>query len=93
MTIEYLKKAPPRQEAIDNATSETVERLADIQKNGRDAVERYARELDGWHGPIVLGDAEFAKATQSLSQGVKDDIAFAHSRVRDFALRQRESLH
>ena len=94
MTIEYLKKAPPRQESIDTATSETVERLlADIQRNGRDAVEKYARELDGWHGPIVLGENDFAKATRALSQGVKDDIAFAYARVRDFALRQRESLH
>lgn len=94
MTIEYLKKAPPRQESIDTATSETVERLlVDIQRNGRDAVEKYARELDGWHGPIVLGENDFAKATRALSQGVKDDIAFAYSRVRDFALRQRESLH
>jgi sulfopropanediol 3-dehydrogenase len=94
MTIEYLKKAPPRQESIDTATSETVERLlADIQRNGRSAVEKYARDLDGWHGPIVLAEDDFAKASQSLSQGVKDDIAFAYARVRDFALRQRESLH
>ncbi len=94
MTIEYLKKAPPRQESIDTVTSETVERLlVDIQRHGRDAVEKYARELDGWHGPIVLGENDFAEATRALSQGVKDDIAFAYSRVRDFALRQRESLH
>lgn len=94
MTIEYLKKAPPRQESIDTATAETVERLlADIQRNGRSAVEKYARDFDGWHGPIVVGEDDFAKATQALSQGVKDDIAFAYARVRDFALRQRESLH
>jgi sulfopropanediol 3-dehydrogenase len=94
MTIEYLKKAPPRQESIDTATAETVQRLlADIQRNGRSAVEQYARDLDGWHGPIVMGEDDFAKATRALSQGVKDDIAFAHARVRDFALRQRASLH
>ena len=94
MPIEYLKKATPPQEAIDNATSETVQRLlADIQKNGRDAVEKYARDFDGWHGSIVLTEADFAKASNSLSQGVRDDIAFAHARVKDFAVRQRESLH
>ena len=75
MTIEYLKKAPPRQDAIDTATSETVERLlADIQRNGRSAVERYARDFDGWQGPIVVGEDDFAKASKALSQGVKDDI-------------------
>ena len=94
MTIEYLKKATPLQEAIDNATSETVERLlADIQKNGRDAVEKYAHDFDGWRGSIVISEADLAAATQKLSQGVRDDIAFAHARVKDFALRQRESLH
>ena len=93
MTIEYLKKATPPQEAIDNATSETVERLlADIQKNGRDAVEKYARDFDGWNGSIVVSEADFAAATKKLSQGVKDDIAFAHARIKDFAVRQRESL-
>ena len=93
MTIQYLKKATPPQAAIDTATSETVERLlADIQKNGRDAVEKYARDFDGWHGPIVVTDEDFAKASTALPQGVKDDIAFAHLRVKDFALRQRESL-
>ena len=94
MATEYLKKAPPRQESIDTATSETVQRLlADIQRNGRSAVEQYARDLDGWHGPIVLGEDDFSRASKSLSQGIKDDIAFAYARVRDFALRQRESLH
>lgn len=93
MTIEYLKKANPPTEAIDNATADTVSRmLEDIKTQGRTAVERYARDFDGWHGPIVLGEAEFAQATRSLSQGVKDDIAFAHQRVRDFAQRQRDAL-
>jgi sulfopropanediol 3-dehydrogenase len=56
-------------------------------------VELYARTLDGWHGKIMLDESDFAAATRSLSQGVIDDIAFAHQRVRDFAMRQRESLH
>lgn len=94
MTIEYLKKATPPLAAIDSATAETVQRmLADISEHGRSAVERYARDFDGWHGDIVVGEDTFAKASRSLSQGVKDDIAFAHQRVRDFALRQRDSLH
>ena len=94
MTIEYLKKAPPRQESIDTATSETVERLlADIQRNGRDAVERYARELDGWHGPIVLGENDFAQAPRAPSPGGKEGIAYVDARVRDFRRRQRPSTH
>ena len=94
MTIEYLKKATPPQEAIDGATAETVQRLlADIQVNGREAVEKCARDLDGWHGSIVVSEDALSKASNSLAQGVKDDIAFAHARVKDFAQRQRDSLH
>ena len=94
MTIEYLKKANPSQLAIDTATSETVQLLlADIQKNGCEAIEKYARDLDGWHGSIVVSEDDFVNASKKLSQGVKDDIVFAHTRIKDFALRQRESLH
>lgn len=94
MTIEYLKKANPPTEAIDNSTAQTVQRmLSEIKEQGCDAVERYARTLDGWHGKIVLDESDFAAASKSLSQGVKDDIAFAHRRVSDFAQRQRDSMH
>ena len=94
MTVEYLKRATPPTQAIDEATAGTVgQMLAEIARDGRAAVERYARDLDGWRGPVVLGEDDFAKASRSLSPGTKDDIAFAHARVRDFAQRQRDSLH
>jgi sulfopropanediol 3-dehydrogenase len=93
MTTEYLKKADPPQQAIDHATADTVRRmLADIEREGIEAVRRYARDLDGWNGDIVLGDAALAAAEKSLSPGVRDDIRFARDRVLDFARRQRESL-
>ena len=93
MTIEYLKKANPPIDAIDTATSATVQRmLADIKTGGREAVERFARELDGWTGPVVVPESAFRKAEQSLSRGVRDDIAFAHQRVSGFAMRQKESM-
>jgi sulfopropanediol 3-dehydrogenase len=40
-----------------------------------------------------VGEADLSKASNSLAQGVKDDIAFAHARVKDFAQRQRDSLY
>jgi sulfopropanediol 3-dehydrogenase len=94
MTIEYLKRATPAQQQIDVATGETVRRmLAEIEAGGEDAAQRFARELDGWHGPVVVDAAGFARAEQQLAPGVKDDIRFARDRVLDFARRQRESLH
>ena len=74
MPIEYLKKATPPQEAIDNVTSETVQRLlADIQINGCEAVEKYARDFDGWHGSIVVSEVDFANASKRLSQALFND--------------------
>lgn len=91
---EYLKKSDPPLEKIDNATTATVqEMLAAIAKDGEDAVRRYARDLDGWTGEILLGEDAFLQAERSLSQGVKDDIRYARDRVCQFAQRQRDSLH
>ena len=93
MTTEYLKKATPPQATIDAATGETVQRmLADIKANGREAVERYARDLDGYKGKILLDEADIAQAIKAVPVTVREDIAFAHKRVRDFAQLQRDSL-
>lgn len=94
MAVEYLKKASTSSVSIDTATQETVRSmLADIRQNGRGAVERYARELDGWDGSIVCSEDEINRASASLSQGVREDIEFAYRRVKDFAQYQRASLH
>lgn len=93
MTTEYLKKSNPPQATIDEATGETVQRmLSEIKTQGRDAVERYARDLDGYKGKILLDEADIAEAIKAVPQTVRDDIAFAHQRVHDFAQRQRDSL-
>ncbi|MCA3265565.1 MAG: histidinol dehydrogenase [Azospirillum sp.] len=94
MTIEYLKKANPPVEAYDRTTGETVTRiLDDVKRNGEDAVRKYARDLDGWNGEVVVSDDTFRKAEAALSPLVREDIVFARDRVQDFARRQRESLH
>jgi sulfopropanediol 3-dehydrogenase len=91
---DYLKQSNPPVEVIDTETGATVQRmLADIQAGGEEAVRRYARDFDGWHGDIVLGEAAFDKAAKSLSEGVKQDIRYARDRVCGFAQMQRDSLH
>ncbi len=94
VAIRYLKKAEPPQQAIDTATADTVRKmLAEVQSGGEEAVRRYARDLDGYTGEIVLGEAAFAAAERALTPGIKDDIRFARDRVQDFARRQRDSMH
>lgn len=93
MTTEYLKKATPPQATIDAATGETVQRmLADIKSQGREAVERYAFDLDGYKGKILLDESDIAEAVKAVPLNVREDIAFAHQRVHDFAQHQRDSL-
>ena len=93
MTTDYLKKSNPPQATIDAATNETVRRmLGEIKIEGREAVERYARDLDGYKGKILLDEADIAEAIKSVPLTVREDLAFAHQRVRDFAQRQRDSL-
>jgi sulfopropanediol 3-dehydrogenase len=93
MTTEYLKKATPPQATIDAATGDTVQRmLAEIKAEGCEAVERYARDLDGYQGKILLDEADIAEAVKAVPLTVREDLAFAHHRVRDFAQRQRDSL-
>ncbi len=94
MAIHYLKKANPPQQAIDTATADTVRSmLAQMESGGEEAVRRFARDLDGYSGDIVLGEAHFAAAEKALTAGIKDDIRFARDRVQEFARRQRDSMH
>ena len=93
MSAEYLKKAPPAPRSIDDGTTATVQAmLAAIEAGGEEAVRRYARELDGWTGDIVVRPEAFARAEAALSQGVKDDIRFARDRVQHFARLQRDAM-
>lgn len=91
---EYLKKANPPLEKIDNETAATVrEMLLTIEAEGEEAVRRYARDLDGWTGDIVIGEEAFARAERTLSARVKEDIRYARDRVCQFAEHQRDSMH
>ncbi len=93
MAVEYLKKAS-RTAATGEADTRRVvaEMLADIEAGGEGRARHYARELDGWTGDIVVGRAAIEAAASQVPQRLKDDIRFAHDRVRRFAEAQRASL-
>ena len=93
MSIAYLKQAHPPTLAVDTSTAGTVRDMLDaLSTDGEAVARRYARELDGWMGEIVVGPDDFARAEAALSPGVKSDIRFARDRVQDFARRQRDSM-
>lgn len=93
MTIEYLKKASKTSSTGEDDTRRTVaEMLATIETGGDESAIKFARELDGWHGNIVVTDEEIEQASNQVSDKLKSDIQFAHERVRLFAEAQRASM-
>ncbi|MBY6059452.1 histidinol dehydrogenase [Leisingera daeponensis] len=93
MAITYLKKAAPRPEAENSDIRDLVSvMLANIEREGEEAVRRYAEQLDGWTGDIVLSDENRAAACARVSQELKDDIQFAHANIRRFAEAQKATM-
>lgn len=91
--MQYIKKAAADPATEDRKIREAVERmLADIEKRREDAVVAYAAKFDGWHGDFILSDTKKRALIDSVDDGVKDDIQFAHRQVTRFAEAQRDSL-
>ncbi|MGJ3262847.1 MAG: histidinol dehydrogenase [Salinarimonas sp.] len=91
--MEYLKTARKTAATDERSVRDTVQSILDaIEAGGDDVARRYARELDGYDGEIVVSDAERAAAADEVAQKLKDDIRFARDNVRRFAERQRASL-
>ncbi len=92
--MEYLKKAVKTPATGEDDTRARVESmLKDIESGGEPRVRHYAESLDGWTGDIVVSAEDIARASDSLAQRMKDDIAFAHAQVRTFAEAQLASMH
>lgn len=92
MAEHYLKRAEKRQAEADSRISATVSQmLAEIEAGGEEVTRAFAQKLDAWEGDIVVPDDWFAEAESYLPETVKDDLHFAHARVRDFAKRQANS--
>jgi sulfopropanediol 3-dehydrogenase len=93
MAITYLKKAAPRPATENSDIRDIVAvMLHNIQREGEEAVRRYAQTLDGWTGDIVLSDEERAAACARVPQDLKEDIQFAHANIRRFAEAQKATL-
>ena len=80
--ITYLKRAQKTPETETN-TAQTVvsDMLANIEKNGEQAVREYALKLDQWSGDILLTPAMIDARTKNISAGIKSDIEFAAAQV------------
>ena len=91
--ITYLKKATKTPET-ETGTAQAVvtEMLAEIEKNGEQAVLDYAKKLDKWDGNPVVTKQQIAEVAATIPDDVKRDIDFAIKQVYDFACAQRDSI-
>jgi len=93
MSVEHLKSAAEVPESRDADTRAVVEQiLSSIEAGGEDVCRGHAERLDGWTGEIVLSRDAIDEAASRVPEKVRDDIRFAHDRVRRFAERQRAAL-
>lgn len=93
MPITHLKSATRSAQTGQTDVRAAVAEILDaIARDGEAAVKKYARELDGWHGPVIVSPQDRAHAGDLLSPGIKDDIRFAHTNIRRFAEAQRATI-
>ncbi len=93
MSVQFLKKGRDAAAmAEDELRARVAAMLARLRAGGDAAALDYARELDGWDGPVIVTEEEIAAAAGTLPQQVKDDIRYAHDNIAGFARAQRASL-
>jgi len=90
MPLTYLKTAAgePVQTSADIADTVQV-MLARLRAGGARVAVEYARDLDGWQGPVTLSQPQIAAASARVAPALRDDIAWAHDNISRFAAAQR----
>ncbi len=93
MTVHILKKANKTPSTGEDDTHQIVQQmLREIERSGEQKVREYARQMDGWDKDIIVSKADIRAASDSLSAQEKQDIEFAHMRVKRFAESQLASM-
>src|SRR5881628_131099 len=93
----YLKRGMDASaiKAADAKVRETVEKiLADVEARRDAAVRELSQKFDGWlPASFKLTASETERAISQVAKRDLDDIKFAQAQVRNFAQRQRDSMH
>jgi sulfopropanediol 3-dehydrogenase len=94
--IRHLKTGQSAEAKAENSAQvrSTVEAiLSEIAARGEAAVREYSEKFDKWSPPsFKLYESEIAECLCALPQGVIEDIKFAQTQIRNFALMQRAAL-
>jgi sulfopropanediol 3-dehydrogenase len=94
--IRHLKSGQTAETKAENSAQvrSTVEAiLSAIAVRGEAAVREYSERFDKWSPPsFKLSDSDIDQCVRALPQGVTEDIKFAQTQIRNFALTQRAAL-
>ena len=86
MSITYLKKSPKTSSTDDTKTREIVENiLKDIEQSKEEGCKELSKKFDKFEGDVVISKERIEEIKKTLDQKTKDDVQFAHERVRKFA--------
>jgi sulfopropanediol 3-dehydrogenase len=94
--IRHLKSGQSAETKAESSAQvrSTVEAiLSAIAARGEAAVRECSEKFDKWSPPAFkLSESEIAECVRALPQGVIEDIKFAQTQIRNFALTQRAAL-
>ena len=94
--IRQVKSGQPAAVKAENSlvVRQTVEKiLGDISARGEQAVREYSEKFDKWSPPTFrLSRPEIEDCVRSLPSQTIEDIRFAQTQIRNFALAQRAAL-
>ena len=83
MAIKYLKKAIKTPSTDDHKTREIVQNiLNDIEKRREEGIKEVTKKFDNYEGEIIVSKEKIEEAIKKVNQKTKDDVQFAHERVR-----------
>ena len=94
MTVKYLKRAIKNPSTDDIKTRTAVQNiLNDIEKRREEAIKEITKKFDKYEGEIILSKEKIEDAIKKVDQKTKDDVQFAHERIRKFAEYQLKSMN
>ena len=86
MTIKYLKKAIKTPSTDEHKTRTTVQNiLHDVEKRREEGIKEITIKFDKYEGEIVVSKEKIEEAIKKVDQKTKDDVQFAHERIKRFA--------
>ncbi len=90
----YLKEPIPTPDEVTREVTDTVATIiAEVEREGTDAVRRHSRRLDGWDPPSFrVSSEEIERARDEMETEVEAGARFLIEQVTNFARLQRGTL-